>query len=79
MARADLRDTRIRAALEGVAAELAVVCNTSPLTRLRISQALQRTGLVSLLDPALDEIDEITHAVESARVQVGMALEAMVK
>lgn len=74
MARANMRDTQIRAALEGIAAELAMVRDTSPITRLRMMQAMQRTGLVGLVSPALDELDEMSRAVREAQVQVSVAL-----
>lgn len=77
MARGNKRDTRVRAALEGVAAELAVVRDTGPITRLRVAQALQRSGLVTLLDPALRELDEIGQAVGTAQDQVRSALAAL--
>jgi hypothetical protein len=74
MARANQRDTQVRAALEGIAAELAVVQDTEPITRLRVVQAKQRSGLASLLEPALEELDQIGSAVATAQVQVCAAL-----
>jgi len=74
MARADLRDTQLRAALEGIAIELAVIRDTSPITRLRMVQAMQRTGLVGLMSPALEELDGMDKAVQEAQAQVSVAL-----
>ena len=78
MARANLRDTQVRAALEGVAAELAVIRDTGPITRLRIVQVMQRTGLIGLMSPALEEIDEIGKSVKEAQAQVSMALAKLI-
>jgi hypothetical protein len=78
MARANLRDTRVRAALEGIAAELAVIKDTSPITRLRMMQAMQRTGLVGLMSPALDELDDMSRAVQEAQTQVSLALAVLI-
>lgn len=74
MARANLRDTRIRAALETVAVELALVWDASPITRLRIDQAARRTGFRSLLDPALHELDQVNQSMVTAQAQVSAAL-----
>jgi hypothetical protein len=74
MSRANKRDTQIRAALETIGAEIAVLRSTAQLTRLRVQQARERTGLDSLLCPALDEIDEIRMAVVVIDQQVGVAL-----
>jgi hypothetical protein len=79
MARANLRDTQLRAALESIAAELAVIRETSPVTRLRMVQAMQRTGLVGLLDPALSELDVVSQAVCAAQSQVNVALAKLVE
>ncbi len=79
MARANLRDTQVRTALETIAAELAVIKDTSPITRLRMVQAMQRTGLVGLVSPALDELDQINHSVLTAQAQVRSALAALVE
>jgi hypothetical protein len=74
MARANLRDTQVRAALEGIAVELAMIRDTSPITRLRMVQAMQRTGLVGLMSPALEELDDMSKAVREAQAQVSTAL-----
>lgn len=79
MARANLRDTHVRAALETIAAELAAIREISPITRLRMMQAMQRTGLVGLVSPALDELDYMSMAVREAQAQVSMALAALVE
>ena len=74
MARANLRDTQIRSSLETIAVELAIVNDASPIIRLRINQAAQRTGLTSLLDPAVHELDQIGLSIGTARAQVNAAL-----
>ena len=79
MARANLRDTQVRAALEGIAAELAMVYETGPITRLRVMQAMQRTGLVTLMSPALDELDDMSKAIREAQTQVATALEKLME
>lgn len=79
MARANLRDTQVRAALEGIAVELAIVQDISPVTRLRMMQAMQRTGLVGLVSPALDELDDISNAVQEAQTQVSVALSKLIE
>lgn len=77
MARANLRDTKVRAALETVAVEQAVVHDAIPFISLRITQAIQRTGLTSLLEPALDELEQISKAMDTAQAQVSSALSAL--
>lgn len=77
MSRADKRDTEIRAALETIGVELAVTRKMMIVTRLRVEQARDRTGLDALLCPALDEIDEINKAVAVMGQQVSMALERL--
>ena len=74
MARADLRDTAIRRALETIAGELAIVTDACPVAKLRIEQACHRTGLTSLLAPAANELDDIAQAITVAQVQVRGAL-----
>jgi hypothetical protein len=74
MARANKRDTQLRAALEGIAAELAMVRDVNLITHLRVMQAMQRTGLIGLMSPALDELDEMSMAIREAQAQVSAAL-----
>jgi len=77
MARANLRDTQIRAALETIAVELAIVKDAGPIIRLRVDQAAQRTGLSSLLDPVVHELDQIGLSIGTAQAQVNAALAAL--
>lgn len=77
MARGNLRDTQIRAALETVAVELAVVRNAYPLVRLRMVQAVERSGLGALLVPAIDDLDGVDHAAEAAQDHVCLALRSL--
>jgi hypothetical protein len=79
MARANGRDTQIRAALETIAAELAVMKDAGLIARLRVDQAIQRSGLAALLEPALDEQDRIARSVTTAQAQVNSALAILTK
>lgn len=77
MSRANKRDTEIRAALETIGVELAVTRKIMVVTRLRVEQARDRTGLDALLCPALNEIDEINKAVTIMGQQISVALERL--
>jgi len=46
-----------------------------PVVRLRVAQALERTGLVGLLAPALEELDEVTRALSAAKQAVAAEAE----
>ena len=74
MPRGDLRETAIRAALETIAAEVAFIQDVGLVTRLRVEQARQRTGLTGLLSPALDELDDVNQAVSMIGQQVTSVL-----
>lgn len=74
MTRANLRDTEIRSALETICAELAVIRGAMPITRLRVRQARERSGLTALLSPALDELDNVDQSVDVIGKQVTSAL-----
>jgi hypothetical protein len=74
MTRRDLRDTEIRAALETICTELAVIRKAVPVTRLRVIQAQERTGLTGLLSPALAELDDVSDCVSTIGEQVTAAL-----
>ena len=74
MSRADKRDTAIRAMLETIGCELAIIRRAVPITRLRIEQARERTGLAGLLCPALDEIDDVGRSAGVIGDQVAAAL-----
>lgn len=74
MSRANKRDTEIRHALEAIGAELAVIKNMNAITRIRVAQALDRTGLNDLLLPAQDEIEEVVRCVGEIGRQVRSAL-----
>jgi hypothetical protein len=74
MSRGDLQETAIRAALETIATEVAFIQDVWVVTRLRVEQARQRTGLSGLLSPALDELDDVNQAVSVIREQVSTAL-----
>ncbi|MBI5964905.1 MAG: hypothetical protein HY863_15610 [Chloroflexi bacterium] len=74
MSRADKRDTELRAMIETIGCELAIIRRAMPITRLRIEQARDRTGLTSLLCPALDEIDDVSRSASVIGDQVTAAL-----
>lgn len=74
MARKNKEITELRIAIETIAAQVAVIRNAMPLTRLRIEQTRQRTGLYSLLSPALDELDSMYQATDEISKQVTTSL-----
>jgi hypothetical protein len=74
MTRANKRVTELRAQLETIAVHVAVIRSAMPVTRLRVEQARQRTGLTGLLSPALDELDGICQAVDAIGEQVTSTL-----
>jgi hypothetical protein len=74
MPRANKDLTELRAAFETIAAQVAVIRNAMPVTILRVQQARQRTGLTSLLSPALDELDGMCQAVDAIGEQVTATL-----
>jgi hypothetical protein len=75
MSRANKRDTAIRASLETIGAELAVIRKVVPVTKLRVEQARVRTGLHALLRPAADELDVVADSL----AQIGDAVSASLK
>lgn len=77
MPRANKRDTEIRAMLETISAEVAIIRRTLPVHRLRVEQARVRTGLDGLLSPALAEVDEVSTAAAEIGEQVRAALERL--
>lgn len=74
MARANKQETELREALEGAAWLMARIQQFQGFVRLRVSQAQQRTGLVDLLSPALDDLDDIRRSAQAAQGQVDAAL-----
>lgn len=66
--------TALRTAIETIAAQVAVIRSAMPVTRLRVEQARQRTGLTGLLSPALDELDGMRQAVDAIGEQVTSTL-----
>lgn len=58
---------KIRADLESVCLTLADAEDSMPFIRLRVEQALRRTGLNDLLVPALDELKQVIKALEEAK------------
>jgi hypothetical protein len=74
MSRANKRDTEIRHALEAIGAELAVLRNMNSITRIRVKQAQDRTGLNDLLSPVQGEMDEVVKCTGEIGKQVRVAL-----
>ena len=79
MPRGDAQETAIRAALETIATEVAFIQDLWLVTRLRVEQARQRTGLTGLLSPALDELDDVNQAVTTIGQQVTSALDRLLE
>ncbi len=79
MSRANKRDTEIRTALETICVEWAVIRRAMPITRLRMEQARDRTGLTALLCPALAEMDDMNVCVTMIGEQVSAALAKLQK
>lgn len=74
MTRKNKEITELRAAIETIAAQVAVIRSAMPVTILRVQQARQRTGLTGLLSPALDELDSVRQAVDAIGEQVTSTL-----
>lgn len=72
-----IREQQVRALLESVLAELAVMQRVMPVHELRILQAKERTGWDSLLDPALDEVRTVNAGLDTIGEQVRAELQAM--
>lgn len=74
MARPSKTDSQIRTHLETIILELATVKMQVPVTRLRVSQAQDRTGLTGLLSPALTDLDDVTKSMSVIGEQATAAL-----
>jgi len=79
MSRANQRDTQLRHSIEAIATELAVMDDAQAFASIRVQQAVTRTGLNSLLDPALDEIQQIQRSLCAARGHVTAALASLME
>lgn len=79
MARANIRDTEIRQALETIGAELAHMRGILPITILRIEQGIKRSGLTELFMPALYEISDLNDSVTVIGQQITAALEKLME
>jgi hypothetical protein len=64
---------KVRADLEGATLALVDVEEVLPDIVLRIEQAIRRSGLTSLLEPALHDLSRIDRAVRDAKSQVNTA------
>jgi hypothetical protein len=58
---------RVRADLEGVALALVDCEEVMPELELRIRQAIRRSGLTSLLEPALEDIERMAADICEAK------------
>lgn len=74
MAKSSGRDSRIRAALELIGAEIVVMERCKEMIALRIEQARQRSGLDGLLSPALDEVQMVTQSLAQIETQIKCAV-----
>ena len=72
-----IREQQVRALLESVLAELAVMQRVMPVHELRILQVKERTGWDGLLDPALDEVRTVNAGLDTIGEQVRAELQAM--
>lgn len=72
-----IREQQVRALLESVLAELAVMQRLMPVHELRILQVKERTGWDGLLDPALDEVRTVNAGLDTIGEQVRAELQAM--
>ena len=68
----------MREALECAAAGMVRVEYVLRITRLRMAQVRARVGLHDLIDPAIDEVDDVVRAARAAKVQIGTALALLV-
>ena len=66
--------SELRARLESISAELAVMRRVMPVHELRIHQVMDRTGLDGLLVPALEEVSTINEGIDAIAQQVSAAL-----
>jgi len=75
--RQDGRTVRVRALIEAAQLELVDHDQAAPLVRLRIEQALRRSGWTDLLGPALDDFDRMVTDVAQAKVRQIEAINAL--
>ena len=70
---------KVRAELEGVTLAMVDIEEASPFIRQRIEQAIRRSGLGSLLEPALDDLQRICTSTASAKAQVNAAISKLME
>ena len=70
---------KIRATLEGAVLALIDVEEVVPFVRQRIEQAIRRTGMNALLEPALEDVDRIVQATQDAKSLVSTATSELMK
>ena len=68
----------VRADLEAVTLALVDCDEVMPEIILRINQAIRRTGLTSLLEPALDDLERMASDHREAKSMVGAAVSKLV-
>lgn len=73
-----IQPRRVRAELDGVMLALVDWQEVEPFVRLRIEQAIRRSGLRDLLEPALKDLDRMCQAVDEAKRQVAAAYDRLV-
>lgn len=79
MARANSQVTGLREMLENATGSLVRAQYMQQIVHLRVVQARQRTGLDSLLSPALEDLVEISRSAQAAQLQVGSALSMLLE
>lgn len=70
---------KIRAELEGAALSLVDVEEVVPFMKLRIEQALRRTGENDLLSPLLQDLARIERSMKEAKSQVNVAIGRLIE
>jgi hypothetical protein len=74
----DGRVVSLTRSLENATAALVHCEYIERITRLRVEQARHRSGLHDLLNPALQELDEMTRSVQVAKQEVAQALAQLI-
>lgn len=70
---------QIRSKLENAILALVGAEELLPLIRLRIEQSLTQTGMASLLNPAIGELERIETSLQSAKAQLKDATQQLLE
>ena len=71
------KTVRQRESLENALAALVRVEYLTPITRLRITQARDSSGLTALLSPALAEMDDMHRHIHVAKREINAVLNSL--